>query len=134
MVNRFIAAASLPFLISGCATVLQGTTDEITLVLHGDPQKQASCTLSDENSIEVALEAGVPLSITRTSDDLTIECKQGDSSLEHQVHSSFSSAWLLTNFLMDFCIITCPVDLATGAFYDYPNEVVISFGDEGLSQ
>lgn len=130
MIYRLGAAMLPTLLITGCATVLQGTSDELTVVVEGGERSSTVCTLTDGRSEQKELLLGVPVSIARTSRDLNIRCEDGALTVEHDVRSSFSSAWLLADFLMDFCIITCPVDLATGAFYDYPDKVVVSFDGE----
>ncbi|GAM70420.1 hypothetical protein JCM19236_558 [Vibrio sp. JCM 19236] len=67
------------------------------------------------------------VALDRSSADLVIECENETQEGSAVIESSFNGAWLLADLLWDLCIFTlsCPIDAATGAFFDYPNKISV---------
>lgn len=106
--------------LTGCATMFNGATDTINV----DAGDGAVCAIGD-----VKFKGAVV--VPRSYDDVEIVCESDQGSGTITVESDLQEHMLGVNFLLDFCIMSCPMDMASGALYDYPDTVVVPMMDKG---
>lgn len=102
----FILASCL---ISGCATITNGTTQTISL------KTPAACTATRGAITATLSEAWPTLKVSRSAEDIQLDCGNGVKTIK----SETTSAGLLSVWLIDGGLI----DMATGAMWGYPAEV-----------
>jgi hypothetical protein len=121
-ITRLALLAAPIVLLSGCATVMDGTTQ--TLSFNLDPQ-EARCVLNRSGSGELGSVTGKSRQITvsKAKGDIIADCAaQGYLPASTRLVSSASGAGVASIFLFDFGI----TDLATGAYWVYPTLTSIS--------
>jgi uncharacterized protein YceK len=121
-------ALAAPLLFSGCATVVSGRTQSLSLntqTIDGQPVQQADCTLkNDRGSWQARSPAQVE--VRKSDGDLTVECRKdgfeaGFAQVVSRVHALFVADALLWG-------VGALVDHATGSAYNYPAELSIKMG------
>lgn len=113
--------------VVGCATVLQGTDDTVNVRALGATDNSVHCTIKAGGDTWFANGVADTVTIDRSSKDLLIQCESETQTGMATAESSFQAGWLFADLLWDLCIITlsCPIDAATGAFYNYPDNVTV---------
>lgn len=99
---------TLTCLLSGCATITQGTSQEITF----NPPEHQVCAVSRADGLLGSVQHSAPtLTVKRTSDPITLDC--GDSVTVYE--PSVNAAAYTSIMWVDFGL----VDFATGAAWTY---------------
>ena len=135
------ALAFLAMLTTGCATVTGGTTQDVSVKTQQDATDVAgaNCALSNSKGSWTVTTPGT-VSVHRAQDDLNIHCtKEGAGDVAMAIKSSTrKGAYYAGNLIMfgivGGALITGPIDRATGAKYAYPDEIVVSFGNDVQSR
>lgn len=112
--------ACLVVLLGGCATIVEGTTQNI-LVEVVPPT--GTCVLSRKGEV---LGASTPdrrvVNVSKSMNDISFSCSApGHESKEEVLSSSLSTATVASFFLLDFGL----VDAATGAWKKYPERLTV---------
>jgi hypothetical protein len=123
MSKRKIATSLLILQIlvtTGCATVMQGTSQVVTFKL--DP-KTASCDLSQQGKSLGSVSDKIPtIEVGKSKHDILVRCSApGFEDYQTSLASEASKGGVGSVFLFDLGI----TDLATGAFWKYPEIVSI---------
>ena|SRR3569832_781845 len=114
-----IAAASVA--VSGCATIIKGTTQSIAITTP--PVSGASCILSSKEGNWTVITPGVA-KVDKTKEDIQVRCtKAGFQDAFATIPSNFQG-WTLGNLLLGG-IIGVGVDASTGAMNEYPHAFAI---------
>ena len=112
--------------LSGCASITQGTSQ--TLMFNVEP-KEARCVVTrvDDGQIGVVSYSQNTLVVSKDKDDIIVSCK-ADKHKPYtlKIVSSASGAAIGGGLLLDLGI----TDLATGAFWKYPENHNISLEKE----
>ncbi len=120
-----VAATACLTLLSGCALILDGTTEDVEI---GSNPQGANCIIKhEEDGLVVARIEETPqtIELDKTKHDLRVECtKQGYGSGVGHMESGVDSA-TLGNILIGG-VIGWGVDSATGADNDYPDRVTVT--------
>ena len=117
--TAFAAAAALAIALSGCATIVKGTTQ--TVAISTPPVEGANCVLSSSQGSWTVTSPGVA-KVARSKEDIQIRCnKPGYQEAAATIPSSFEG-WTFGNVIFGaFGIVTAGVDAATGAVNEYPH-------------
>lgn len=120
--------------LSGCTTIIQGTEDKINIKPTED-HKDIECFMPFQENESYKL-SNNEFSIDRGPDSQVIRCESDEYEGETTIDSRFQVEWVAVDLLWDLCIITlsCPIDLMTGAFYDYPQNVVVEIEEKSISE
>ena len=112
--------------ITGCATIVDGKTQTMTVSTRGDVDKRnTECEIKNSNGVWVT-DNKESLVIRRDNDDLIINCENEKQDGSVVIESSASGGFMAANFFIwDLCTISCIVDHNTGALYEYPMHVSI---------
>jgi len=105
--KKILAAAIVPMLMTGCASVIKGDTDDITInSLEEGTTLYVNGAARGKDSAFVTLDKGRTYSITAKKD--------GCAPVTAQTGESFDPTTLLGIFI-DYGLITIPIDLISGA-------------------
>jgi hypothetical protein len=118
------------FLVTGCATVTQGTSQMLTFSI--EPQEaQCALTRADDGVLGVVTPNRNVITVSKDRDDIVASCKApGYKAATRRIVSSASGSGIASVFLIDFGI----ADLATGAFWKYPESHDIALEREEAPQ
>ena len=123
-ITTLLLAAAVSVLSTGCATISQGTNQMLTFNL--DP-RETKCTLSRVGDGEIGSLGSTyntfnTLTVNKDKDDIIVKCNApGYKQKTMKIVSAASGGGVASIFLLDLGI----VDLATGAFWKYPDTISI---------
>ncbi len=107
-------------LLSGCASIIEGTDQYINVQLSPDT---ATCQISQKGSIIATVSnGGGQVSIPKSREDLLFSCSADGHQKQNLTIESSTSGWGVLGCLIDFCI----TDYSTGALNKYPKSVNIT--------
>ncbi|MDA0704899.1 MAG: hypothetical protein O3A96_16925, partial [Proteobacteria bacterium] len=111
----------VPFALGGCATVFEGTDQQI--LVNVSPET-ANCSVNRKDIEIASLSGGVnTVTIDKSRNAIFLNCSApGYQSATLKVDSSATGWGVAGCFLFDLCI----TDYSTGALNDYPDSVSIS--------
>lgn len=110
-------AVGLLLALSGCASVIKGTSQSINVVTP--PTTGATCTLSSGQGNWQLTSPG-SVTVEKSKDDIQVRCtKPGWQDATGIIPSNFEG-WTVGNILLGG-VIGLGVDAATGAINEYPN-------------
>jgi len=115
------AVAALGIALSGCATIIKGSTQSI--VINTAPVNGANCLLSSKEGNWPVVTPGV-VKVDKSKDDITVRCtKPGYQEAMATIPSNFQG-WTLGNLVLGG-VIGLGVDASTGALNEYPHAFTI---------
>ena len=123
MNKQLLAIAVASMLVSGCASITQGTSQVISFSI--DPQ-EAKCAIVNKEGATLGTVSGKSnlLQVSKGAGDLVANCSaDGYESTPSRIVSSAQVAGVL-GIAIDFGI----VDMITGAMWKYPDHVSIVLG------
>lgn len=117
---KHFLAPILTLSLAGCATIVEGTTQNITVEVV---PPTGTCVLTREGE---TLGASTPdnrvVKVSKSMKDITFDCTApGHEPKREVLSSSLSPATVASFFLLDFGL----VDAATGAWKKYPERVTL---------
>jgi len=126
------ATAALAIALSGCATIINGTTQ--TVSISSTPEDGAQCTLvNSEGTWYLTTPASTTVHKTKT--DLDVTCTKSGFKPGHLVAVSHFGAMTAANI---FGGVAAPayavIDAASGANYHYDSPIVVPLGLPAMGQ
>jgi hypothetical protein len=125
----FLAATLLGGLfLTGCATVVKGTTQSIAVVTthHGVEVAGAKCELSNAKGVWYVTTPG-SADVHRGYGELAVSCKK-DGLPDGMVDAKSSTTGSVFGNILLGGAIGATVDMANGAAYDYPMRISVALG------
>jgi len=117
-------------LLSGCASMFQGPTQNITVVTVNDKNiDKTRCNIKNEEGAWIAAPNSA-VSIHRDGNSMEIKCDNDLQTGINHVDPSFSGGYLALDLLLDICIVSCIVDGVNNSFYDYPQSATVMMNDK----
>lgn len=121
-IKLFLPLLSAGALLSGCASIVSGQNQPLSVTTPGCDK--ASCELhNDEGKWYVPSTPGT-VTVNRSYADLVIRCSKDDGPAATASVKSTTKGMAFGNIIFGG-VIGAGVDMASGAAYDYPNEVSI---------
>jgi hypothetical protein len=121
--SRMIFGAFLLLAIhlGGCASIVEGTDQSIRVRLSPD---SATCSVTRDGEQLASISQKEPfIKVSKSKNDLEIECRAPDHIVENITIESSASGWGVVGcILIDLCI----TDYSTGALNKYPEEISIA--------
>ena len=115
--KSIIAIVALGVAVSGCASIIKGTTQSIAVTTS--PVGGADCVLKSKEGSWPVVTPGT-VKVSKTKEDIMIHCaKAGYQDTDATIPSNFQG-WTLGNLILGG-VIGIGVDAATGAMNEYPN-------------
>ena len=121
--------AALGMILSGCATIVNGTTQSISISTAS--VVGARCTLVNSEGTWYVTTPGSAV-VHKTKNDLDITCTMAGYEDAHRVVPSKFNATTAGNIIAGG-LVGIAVDAASGANYEYPAETVIEMKPVGAS-
>jgi len=117
---RTIAACALAVFSTGCATIVEGTTQTITVDVV---PPSGTCQVSRQGEyLGTSTPARRAVSVSKSQYDLMFTCSApGYATKTESLSSSMAAATVVSFFMLDLGI----VDAATGAWKKYPERAVV---------
>src|SRR5690348_10314 len=124
---RWAALAALGFGVSGCATIVEGTTQSVSVTTT--PQVGAQCTLANSQGTWFVTSPGSVV-VHKTKTDLDVTCKKDGYLPGHLVAPSHFGATTAANVALGVggVVVGGVVDAASGANYSYDNPITVPLG------
>ena len=125
MLSKIITINFLLFIITGCASITQGTSQVLTFNLE---PKEILCqaTRDGDGTLGSVTYQNSSLNVSKDKDDIIVSCKaDGYKPKTIKIASSATTAGV-TGVLIDFGI----TDMVTGAMYKYPDSHNIALEKE----
>jgi hypothetical protein len=121
MLFRIFALLLLGFALSACASIVEGTDQSIAVNLTPE---DAICEVHREGAqLSTVSKDQKYVNISKSKNDLVIECQAPDHFDETVMIESSASGWGVAGcFLIDLCI----TDYSTGALNKYPEAINIA--------
>jgi hypothetical protein len=115
-------------LASGCASIVNGTTQLVTVETHRDqtPVEGASCELvNSKGTYHVKTPGTIP--IGRAYGDLSVRCEKSGMDVGMTSTASSTKAMVFGNILLGGAI-GAALDTSSGAAYEYPELIRVEMG------
>jgi hypothetical protein len=118
-------AVGSALLATGCASIVSGHNQSLSVqALSGGKSVQgATCTLSNDKGTWYVTTPGSTV-VNRSFAELSVKCEKSDYESGFTSVKSSTKAMAFGNILFGG-VIGAGVDMATGAAYDYPNDISI---------
>ncbi|MGZ5010337.1 MAG: hypothetical protein ACXV8P_07680 [Methylobacter sp.] len=114
----------LTLAISGCATQANTAYQSVT-VSSIETATKTVCTLKNEEGEWKTL-ANIPVSIHRDGNPMAVNCENTTTKGERTVVPEFEGGYLAMDImLVDLCLVSCIIDGANNAFYQYPEIITV---------
>jgi hypothetical protein len=121
---RLAAVAALGVALSGCATIIEGTTQPVSV--NTTPVGGAACTLTNSQGTWYLTSPG-STTVHKTKTDLDITCAKSGYQSGHVVAASHFGATTAANVIAGG-LIGVGVDAASGANYHYNTPIIVPLG------
>jgi hypothetical protein len=122
------AILALGVAVSGCATIVDGTHQSVSL--NSTPEQGAQCTLTNSQGTWYITTPG-STEVHKTKTDLTIDCTKPGYQPGHMVATSHFGGATFGNILAGG-VIGAGVDAASGANYYYDSPITVPLGQADL--
>ena len=129
MNSTSILLIALPLLTTGCASIVSGTSQPIsveTLSSSGSALAGASCKLTNNKGTWFVTTPG-SATVNRSYEALNVRCEKDGAEPGQSVVNSSTKGMAFGNILFGGPI-GAGVDMASGAAYDYPNLITVMMG------
>jgi len=128
MIGAATAAVFASFCLSGCVSVFEGTSQDISVVTN---PTGAECAFKRDDGRDMGIVGATPgkLTVRKSKYDLTITCKKAGYQDAAYINHSGTSATIAANVAVDLLLtagISSIVDSANGADNKYDSVVNIS--------
>ncbi|GAB4223153.1 MAG: lipoprotein [Gammaproteobacteria bacterium] len=121
LVKMAVAAATLTYL-TGCASILNGTHQQVTV--KTPPVEHARCTLTNSNGEWEVSDTPASVKIHRDYNDLNISCSKPGYQTARKTVISKTKAPVFGNVVLGG-VVGAGVDMVNGAAYAYPETISV---------
>ena len=119
---KILPAFAALYLVTGCASIIDGPTQNVTL--HTPGATEAECILT--NGVKYRVQTGETVRIMRSRRDLVVDCYASGDRHKQLVIPSDVNAWGLTN-VSNGVVPGTTYDHYSGGLYTYPREITVDF-------
>lgn len=122
-------AGAMLLLLQGCASIVSGQQQSISVqtVSMNGPVSGALCRLSNNKGSWDLMSPGTT-TVQRSFEALSVRCEKEGHEPAIETFASVTKAMAFGNVLIGG-VIGATIDMSTGAAYDYPNLVTVTFRD-----
>ena len=130
MIFRFIVVLAATVMFSGCASIVSGHNQSLSVVANGNNANVvgAKCSLTNDKGQWFTTTPG-SVTVRRSYGNLAVSCENAEFAGVAQVKST-TKAMALGNIIFGG-VIGVGVDVASGAAYDYPDLIAIQMLSAG---
>lgn len=127
--TAFAALAALGVAVSGCATIIDGTTQSVSV--NTTPEEGAACTLVNSQGTWYLTSPG-STTVHKTKTDLDVTCTKPGFKAGHVVAVSHFTGKTAGNVIAGG-LIGVGIDAASGANYHYDPVIEVPLGDRSTA-
>lgn len=120
MHQRLLVILGLAGLLGGCASLIQGTTQPVSVAGKNNADAENTRCVFSNGYGQWTGKPGEPVAVHRNREPLKVECANPKQQGSAQADAVFKDQFLFLDLLLDFCILSCPIDAGTGAWHEYP--------------
>lgn len=115
------------FTLLGCASIEHGSTQRLEIATMNDTGGiKTLCSMTNEEGHWANVSPNQSITIDRDGNPLEVECYNDEQAGKTIADSDFQTKYFLIDFiLLDACIISCIIDGANNAFYEYPKTIKV---------
>ena len=124
-IQAIAAMAVLGVAVSGCATIVDGTKQSVSV--STTPVQGAECTLTNSEGTWYITSPG-SVEVHKTKNDMTVSCKKDGFQVGNQVAVSNFGGATFGNIIAGG-VIGAGIDAASGANYYYNTPIVVPLGE-----
>jgi len=127
MTNLLTLCAVLLMALTGCASITGSKNQpiSITAICEAEQVQAANCTVTNDKGMIYVSTPGTAF-VNKSTSDLTVSCTKEKVQSNPVIVKSSSNANIWGNILLGGPI-GAAVDASTGAGFDYPNSVNVTF-------
>lgn len=127
MSKKLTLCAALLLTLTGCASITGSKNQpvSVTAICEAEPVQGASCTVQNDKGVSYLSTPGTAF-IGKSTGDLTVTCIKDKIQSNPAIVKSSSNTNVWGNILMGGPI-GLAIDAGTGAGFDYPNSVNVTF-------
>jgi TonB family protein len=129
-IEAFAAVAALGVAVSGCATIVEGTTQAVSVTTT--PEQGAQCTLVNSQGTWYLTTPG-STTVHKTKTDLKVTCNKEGYGLGQTVATARFGATTAGNVIAGG-LVGIGIDAASGANYHYDSPIVVTLGPRTTAQ
>lgn len=123
--TAFAATAALGVALSGCATIIDGTTQSVSV--NTTPEEGASCTLTNSQGTWYLTSPG-STTVHKTKTDMDVTCTKPGFKPGHVLAVSHFTGKTVGNVIAGG-VIGIGIDAASGANYTYDSPINVPLGE-----
>ncbi len=129
MIKRFLLIFIL--LCSGCATIIDSPMQDINITPIPTTESNANVTecrlINEEGDWKVKFShlSTETVNIHRDGNPMSIQCENSTQIGSTTVIPEFRVSYLLWDFILGYCTVSCSVDAYTNALYEYPSNITV---------
>ena len=120
MIKKLIMSAAILLTTSACATIIEGTDQNIQISTN--PSTTAQCSLKD-SEMSYKMTAPGSVNVNRGDGPLNISCRSNGGSGKLNIDETLEP-WFLGNALLGG-LIGMGIDASTGAYQQYPQSIIV---------
>lgn len=129
--KKLIGIAIVCLMLSGCATMSNGSTQSISINTTNETAGKTSCVASNEEGKWENIRPPERVTIHRDGNPLVLECENANQIGSTIQEPEFQTRFLVMDFiLVDACIISCMIDGGNNAFYSYPDVLTVDMSEK----
>ena len=121
---KLLVLALTVIMTTGCATMFNGTSQNVSVSPMGMLSDKTVCTLENEEGKWNAA-PNISVSIHRDGNPMDVQCNNDLQHGQSKVEPSFDGGYIIMDVLLDWGIISGSVDAYNNSFYDYPTQIVV---------
>jgi TonB family protein len=125
----FATALAASTAVSGCATIVQGTTENVSV--STTPEKGAQCTLTNTEGVWYLVSPGSVV-VHKSQSSLKIDCSKPGFPDGHVVAPAHLGSTTAGNLILGGAV-GIAVDAASGADYYYNSPLMVALGDPAMT-
>ena len=123
MLGKMIIATTIT-LLSGCATLIEGSTQNLTVSTMNDVKPEKTlCNITNEEGNWQTTGGNTSTVVHRDGNTMTVSCENDSQRGIAHLEPSFSSYYFIVDTLS--CGVGLFVDATTNAFYTYPPTAIV---------
>jgi hypothetical protein len=128
---KLITTAAMICLLTSCASINNGSTQSVKILTRNDNSQATRCVAENEEGKWDNLSPNQSFTVHRDGNPLLVECINETQHGKGDEAPEFQTRYLMMDILLiDACIISCIIDGANNAFYDYPGLVIVPMEDK----
>lgn len=118
----------LSILLSGCATILDDSTQQVSILTQNQKSSDLLCTLTNEETTLSNIKPFTLVNIPKDGNDMTVTCANEKTSATTVVEPTLEYQYIILDMFMVCPITSLAIDGYYNSWYTYPRQIMIDMG------